>query len=146
MSASKYWLQEQAIPDGYQIYEDCIGVAGEQYKRGDCQKFMKSKVLGVWLRRETDNAFDNNAILVIGKSKGLLRNREYKLGYIPREVAKHIVENGFWGKIIARLYNTYLGDTGFVDVKVQLLGPKGAKANWSGADTEWLFSDKYRIT
>jgi hypothetical protein len=143
MGMSDYWLQHSEIPDGYQIYENCIDIAGERYRRRECQNFMKSKISGIALHREPLNPHDENAIAVIGMATGLFRTKKFMLGYIPREVAEYIVANGFWGKILPRLYNTYLGDTGWVNVKIQLLGPRGEKNSLSDSK-QWRFSDKYR--
>jgi hypothetical protein len=124
MITRKYHLQEQEIPDGYQIYESTLVVMGVQYRKEAAQAFANN-TSNCWLEldRDEDNKFDNNAIKVIGCNP----TNRYFIGYVPKESSKLIIEGGFWGQVIPRLLKTYIGDQGFVEILFQLLGPIGKK-------------------
>ena len=124
---SKWHLQEQPIPHGYQIFEERLQVAGLAHRRAVVARFICGKHLRLELIREASNKHDPNAIMVFGCTDGIQNSKRFHLGYVPREVAKAIVGGGFWGRVMPRLLYTYLGDTGYVDVLFQILGPKGRK-------------------
>lgn len=127
MAKSKYHLQEQEIPEGFQIFEDRLEVAGISFRKGDAAAFAASKNGWLELERETDNKYDKNAIKVIGCSKGFFGTKRRFIGYVPKDVSKKVMEHGFWGKVKPRLFKTYIGDSGFVEILFQILGPKGQK-------------------
>lgn len=128
MTTSKYHLQEQEIPDGFQIFEERLEVSGVQFRKDDALVFA-SKTEDIWLELERDenNKYDKNAIKVIGCSKGLFGTKRYFVGYIPKEVSKLIIEGGFWGHIKPRLLKTYVGKSDYVEILFQILGPAGKK-------------------
>ncbi|RLB24349.1 MAG: hypothetical protein DRG73_04015 [Deltaproteobacteria bacterium] len=136
MAKRKYHLQEQPIPEGFHIYEDRLEVAGVSFRKNDAAAFAKSKHLWLELEREQENKHDKNAIRVIGCSKGLFGTKRRFIGYVPKDVAKKIVEGGFWGKVRPRLLKTYVGAGGFVEILFQLLGPKGQKFQFSPPKTQ----------
>jgi hypothetical protein len=87
---------------------------------------------GVTPQWEPNNPHDPNAIAVIGmaESRGCFGGRrlgEWKIGYLPREVAEEVVttlaEPGF--PVGLELYSIYEGREGYIDIKVVVLGPPG---------------------
>ena len=62
-------------------------------------------------------------------------NRRF-IGYVPKDVAKLVVTNGFWGEIQPRLLKTYVGGCGFVEILFQILGPKGEKYKYNPPKSE----------
>jgi len=127
MTTSKYHLQDQEIPAGFQIFEDRLEVAGVSFRKGDAASFAASKNGWLELERGHGNKYDKNAIRIIGCSKGFFGTKRRFIGYVPKDIAKMIVEGGFWGRIQPRLLKTYVGDSGFVEILFQILGPKGQK-------------------
>jgi len=127
MARGKYHLQEQEIPEGFQIFEDRLEVAGVSFRKSDATAFAASESVWLELEREVDNKHDKNAIRIIGCSKGFFGTRRYFIGYVPRAVSRKVVERGFWGKVKPRLLKTYIGDSGYVEILFQILGPKGQK-------------------
>jgi hypothetical protein len=127
MAKSNYHLQEQEIPEGFQIFEARLEVAGIPFRKDDAVAFAASKNSWLELERETDNKYDKNAIKVIGCSKGFFGTKRRFIGYVPKDVSKNVIERGFWGKVQPRLLKTYIGDSGFVEILFQILGPKGQK-------------------
>lgn len=124
MVIEKYHLHEQEIPEGFQIFESTLEVMGVQYRKEVATAFIM--VLdGSWLELEMDedNEHDKNAIKVIGCNGA---NR-YFIGYVPKETSRLILKRGFWGQVIPRLYKTYVGDDGFVEILFQVLGQVGKK-------------------
>lgn len=128
MTSNKYHLQEQEIPDGYEIFEERLEVSGIQYRKNDALAFA-TKTDGIWLEfeREENNKYDRNAIKIIGCSKELFVAKKSFVGYVPKEIAKLIIEGGFWEQVKPRLLKIYVGKQDFVEILFQLLGPKGKK-------------------
>lgn len=121
-----YHLKDQHIPEGFQIYEQRLDVAGIQNYKSSALKFIKAKQPSLLLERDPSNKYDKNAIKVIGCGKGLLGTRNYHIGYVPEKAAKKICEFGF-SAFQPRLLKRYEGNSGFVEVLFQVLGPKGRK-------------------
>lgn len=125
---TKYHLQgaEQEIPDGYQIFEERLDVAGIAFQKDAATAFCESK-RGQRLELEADfqNKHDKNAIKIIGCAKGIFGTKRWFIGFLPKQIAKAVVEGGYWGQIKPRLLMTRTGYQGYVEVLFQLLGPKG---------------------
>ena len=136
MSTANYVLSQTTIPDGYQIYEERLEVSGVSFRKNEARPFVKSGSTSIYLERETDNPHDRNAIAIYGKAKKLFGVKNYHLGFVPKEIAKKVVENGFGEQVIARLYKTYLGSDGFIEIEFQLLGPKGQYYDYAPPITE----------
>jgi hypothetical protein len=92
---SKRHLHEQAIPQGLQIYEDWVQVAGVRYRRQEVAAFARSKNLWLELEREPTNKYDENAIKVKGCSRGFFGTKRHHIGYVPGDLPKTIVEGNF---------------------------------------------------
>lgn len=136
MTMSKYHLQEQEIPEGFQIFEDRLEVAGVSFRKSDAASFATSKNGWLELEREHGNKHDKNALKVIGCSKGFFGTKRRFIGYVPKDVAKKIVEGGFWGRIRLRLLKTYVSDGGFIEILFQILGPKGQKHQFNPPESQ----------
>jgi hypothetical protein len=130
MSSSEYHLQRQPIPAGFQIFEERLEVAGVSHRRDAAYAFAKSREPWLEMERDPGNAHDRNAIKVLGCSKGLFGTKRRFIGYVPRDTAKRIVEGGWFDRVRVRLLKTYAGDSGFVEIGFQILGPKGELANY----------------
>jgi hypothetical protein len=133
----KHHLQSQPIPEGYQIFEDQIPVAGIDRRRAAAKHFIQGREQALELEREPTNPKDTNAIRVMACHRGWFLRRRRMIGYLPRSIAEQVVEGGFWGKLKPRLAMTYLNDAGFVEVVFQLLGPKGEKYGFSTPEAEY---------
>ena len=124
-------LHEQEIPQGLQIYEDWVQVAGVGFRKQEAAAFARSKNLWLELEREPTNKYDENAIKVIGCSRGFFGTKRRHIGYVPEDLAKTIAESNF--SIQPRLKYTYVGESGFVEIEFQILGPKGQKHEFTTA-------------
>ncbi len=100
---------------------------GVSFRKADAASFVKAGKKWLELERENGNKHDKNAIKVIGCSKGFFGTKRRFIGYLPKEVSKLVVNNGFWGQIQPRLLKTHTGGGGFIEILIQLLGPKGKK-------------------
>lgn len=127
----EYHLQNQEIPEGFQIFEDRLEVSGVSFRKSDATSFAESGTKWLELEREIENKHDKNAIKVVGCSKGFFGTKRRFIGYVPKEVSKLVVTNEFWGQVEPRLLKTYVGNGGFVEILFQLLGPKGKKYEYS---------------
>lgn len=127
MPLRQYHIRGTPIPEGYQIYDEWLTVAGVQHRRAEVAAFIKGRQPWLEFELEPSNRHDPNAIKVIGCNRGLLGPKRRHLGYVPAEVAERIARGGFRGLVRPRLWKTYLGDSGFVEVGFQLLGPVGRK-------------------
>lgn len=127
MSAANYHLDD--IPDGFQIFEERLSVAGLAHRREAAADFVRGRELSLDFERETGNAYDANAIRVIGCKKWLFGTKRYFIGYIPANVSKLIVEGGYFERIRPRLLKTWMGDTGYVEVCFKFWGRKASATN-----------------
>jgi hypothetical protein len=132
MSDAQYHLRE--IQDGYQIFEERLEVAGVQYRRDEAQKFAEGKGLYLEFERDLSNQHDPNAIKIIGCRRGFFGTKKHFIGFVPSEVASSIVEGGYYERVLPRLLKTYVGDSGFVEILFQVLGPKGARLSYKRVD------------
>lgn len=124
MSTRSYHLAEQEIPEGLQILEERLEIAGVDLRKEDAAAFATAK--DAWLELDPDpgNKHDRNAIKVIGCNKGFFGIKRRFIGYVPKEVSRVIVEGTYLDQIRPRLLRTYVGDRGFVEILFQILGPK----------------------
>jgi hypothetical protein len=127
MSTRSYHLADQEIPEGLQIFEERLEVAGVSFWKEDAVAFATAKDGWLELEQDLENKHDPNAIKVIGCNKTFFEiNRRFS-GYVPKEVARLIVEGKYLDLIRPRLLKTYVGERGFVEILFQILGPKGKK-------------------
>lgn len=136
MSDRRYHLRE--IPDGFQIFEERLEVAGISHRRDEARAFATGRGLSLELEREASNQHDPNAIRVIGCRKGLFGPKKHFIGYVPSKVAAAIVTGGYYEKVAPRLLKTFVEDSGFVEVLFQLLGPKGERWKYKRVDPDSL--------
>jgi hypothetical protein len=83
------------IPDGLQIFEERLEVAGIGYRRDEARAFASGRGLTLAFDREPENQQDRNAIKIIGQRKTLFGSKRYFIGYVPRHVAAAIVEGNY---------------------------------------------------
>lgn len=107
------------IPKGKQIFSRC-DVSGISFRKDDAIRFAKGTNLELELEREPFNTHDENAIKVIGKASG----KRYFIGYIPKELSEQIAETGLFESIAPRLDRIYQGSDGYLEIKIQIIGPK----------------------
>lgn len=108
-----------------------VRVAGVTYRHGAAASFAAAVQLaeqtarpyGVRLRPDPDNPADPNAIAVDGFAAG----ESWHVGFLDRDTAEEItrdlVKSGV--PIAAELYEIWLGDDGFIDIKIIVLAPPG---------------------
>jgi len=114
------------IPAGYQIYIKNAEVVGIKYRKDDFLKFAHSDDQALELEPEPNNPKDQNAIRVIGTTK----TGRYFIGYVPKEDARQIANSGLAATVKARLVRIYIGKSGFVDMRWQIVGPKKDKKHF----------------
>ena len=117
--------EAQVIPKGYQILADRLEPAGLKFNKDAAASFASSNNLWLKLEPEPNNKHDKNAIRVIsGCSKGWFGTNRRFIGYVPKEISKKIIEGGIWEQIKPRLTDAYVGNSGYVSIMFQILGPK----------------------
>lgn len=120
----KYHLQEQKIPAGFEIYDERLEVAGIQHRRDAAAKFVEQAIQWVEFESEPLNNFDSNAMKILGCYQQDNDVKKLHVGYVPARIAKQI--NSFSvNECIPRLLKTYIGNSGYVEILIQVLGPKG---------------------
>lgn len=115
------------IPQGFQIFDARLSVAGIEHHRNDAILFANDSNQTLAMEREPDNTHDANAIKVVGISGSARRF----IGYVPKDVAAQIVGSGLVDVIQPRLERIWSTDNGFVDVTFQIIGPKSSKAQYA---------------
>lgn len=121
-----YHLKEDAqkIPDNFQIYEERLDVVGIQYRKETATKFVEQKNQWLEFECEPSNKHDSNAIKILGCYNQDNNVVKLHVGYVPAEVAK-VVTAFSASECRVRLLKTYVGESGFVEILFQILGPKG---------------------
>ena len=114
-------------PDDFQIFEQRVPVAGLHYRKGTVLKFANCKKPYLVFERELDNQYDPNAIKIIGLDKVLFNIKIGLLGYVPRDLAKQIVESGYYSRVFPRISYFPAPKDKYLDLYFDLLGPKGEK-------------------
>lgn len=114
MSIAKYHLSTQPIPEGFQIFEDNILVAGVNFHRVEVLAFAKADNVWLELERDYGNIHDSNAIKVIGCCKTLESFERYFIGFVPKDLAKVIIEKNYFKTILPRLSKTYINDYAYI--------------------------------
>lgn len=106
------------IPSNYQILFS-IEVAGVHHRIEAAQHFMDGQNHSISLERELNNIHDKNAIKING-TNGL---KSVHIGYVPKDLAKILVDGQWLDKINTRLMYAWVGYQN-ATVEVQILGPK----------------------
>jgi hypothetical protein len=108
-----------------------IKTVGIQYRVDDVRRFANSvrraeeagDLYGVRLRPDPGNSFDRNAIAVYGYANG----GEWHVGFLDRDTAAEInrdlISRGI--PIEAELYEIWVGQDGYIDIKIIVLAPSG---------------------
>ena len=112
-------------PDTMEVFETEVEPAGPYFRDPRVAKFARTKEPSLKLKREPKDPHDPNAIRVIGCGRGFLLPKRYFLGYLPRAVAKRIVQGGFSDKVQARLRVLEADED--MRVEFDILGPRGQK-------------------
>jgi hypothetical protein len=128
---AKYHLSGNPIPEGFRIYLDRLPVMGLPQRKRDAAAFCGAKGAELSLEREPSNRHDANAIKVIGSWKGWFSRKHKHLGYVPAEDAAKLVRLGLADSVRPRLMKTYLGADGFVEIEIQIIGPKDLYATFN---------------
>lgn len=132
MTRANYHLPP--IPDGFQIYEERLEVAGLTHRKAGAARFARGKQRALEWEPEPGNRYDKNAIRLIGCHKGIFLTKRTLLGYVPKEVANTLVERGFVEDAQPRLLKTYVSDGGFVEILFQIVGPKARISDYKGTE------------
>lgn len=113
------------IPDGFQIFEERLDVAGIAHRKRAAQKFVSTSGRK-WLELEPEpsNRCDPNAIKVLGCFKGMFGGKRLHVGYVPKEISGALANGGYVGDVRPRLLKTYMSQGGFVEIFFQLIGPR----------------------
>lgn len=122
------------IPNGFQIFNARLSVAGIAHRRDDALRFADDSDQTLALEREPGNAYDANAIKVIGVTRGTRRF----IGYVPKEVAEEIVASGLADVVQPRLERIWRSGNGFVEVIFQIIGPKDRKTKANAQYDDFL--------
>jgi len=119
-------------PDGFQIFENEMPVAGVHARISACTAFIKGKKHQIAWAREPNNAHDSNAIRIVGTTKGLFGTKQRFLGYVPAEVSARIAAGDWFDSLIPRLRFMRISDDGYVEITFDIIGPKGEKKSYFG--------------
>jgi hypothetical protein len=124
------------LPAGFQIYMPGIMLAGISFRKQDALAFAHSHDQTIEMQREEDNSHDPNAIQVYGVCS---RGREL-VGYVPKADAAYIARSGMFAELQSRIDRMYLSFTNasdpYLEIRFQIIGPKGRKAEFDAAATK----------
>jgi hypothetical protein len=117
------------IPPGYQIFESDHEIYGLRDRRKNGLKFINGTNQSLNFQPEPENRNDSNAIAIYGtvtakKLFFLTSTITLHLGYIDKRSAAHINDKNFENKVKARLKSSWLGDTGGMTIRFDIMLPK----------------------
>ncbi|MCI4646497.1 MAG: hypothetical protein MRY64_17075, partial [Hyphomonadaceae bacterium] len=95
-------------PRDHKILYQRREIAGLAHYKDAAQKFVRARGQHLEWSIEPDNAYDKNAIVIFGCSKGLFRSRREKLGYVPAALAAELYARDLVDKAAPRLLKTYM--------------------------------------
>ena len=121
------------IPAGEKIYEPDFEIAGAHHYTSDIASVMSKQGTSFYLKPEPQNKFDSNAIAVVGQTKNWLGTKIRKVGYLPSEIAKRVVETKMFEHVMLRPKSLYISDDGYVEFIADLLGPKPLWSQYNSA-------------
>ena len=113
-----------AIPRGMRIFERDVVVEGVEFHRYYAKKFVLRSKQGIYLEREPDNRHDPNLIRVMGKAKSWLLVMNKCIGYVPADIAMHLVESGIEDKVQVHLREVSVGRRSHIGISFDVLGPQ----------------------
>jgi len=125
---------KRPIPKGYQIYTT-FEVTGLHIdaNREVLDEFMLGDNLEISFELEPQNPHDANAIKVVGtfdritSSSEVPERAKLSLGYIPRQISEGLHKTEIFSVVIPRLYSSSEHGDRWVDMTVDILGPKDDK-------------------
>ena len=114
-----------------------FAVVGITFRFVDAANFANSQSFSVELERESTSKHDRNAIKVIG----VCQRGRYFIGYAPKDISAHIARSRMYDVLHPRLVRIYTApqapdgdfDHPYVEIQIQLAGPKGRKAEFEQA-------------
>lgn len=123
----KYHLKEQKIPRGFQIWlgKDGVEVAGIQFRRDAATEFVTQENHWLEFEAEPSNNFDEHAIKILGCYRENEEIVKLHIGYVPTGLSKKITLFPIQ-KCTPRLFKTYIGKSGYVEIQFQVLASKGS--------------------
>lgn len=98
---------------------------------GDIQDFKKVALkafeetfVDCYLEHENKNKSEKHGlkIMVITQEGG--STKHHHIGHVGKEKSKFIVSNELTEKVIPRIVNVFIGDSGYVDARYDIIGPK----------------------
>ncbi len=133
----EFHLQRFPLPEGFEVFEDALLVAGVAYRRENVIEFIRGRDRSLDFEAEPPGSKFPDAIRVVGCTRGTFGPQRRHLGYVPAEVAEKINRGGLRGQVRPRLWKTYIGDDGYVEVGFQLLGPAGRQSDYNNDDPRY---------
>lgn len=108
-----------------------LKVAGVMHRRDAATAFANSirisersgAAYGVEVEPEPENPHDRNAVAVYGVARGSRWHVGYLDAHTAEEINRDLISKGI--PIAAELYEIWVGDDGFIDIKIIVLAPPG---------------------
>lgn len=120
----EYWPGDCSYPDTHRIYEERLSIAGVHHYRDDAASFCRSREKSIYLQLDAANAYDKNAIKIMGRWKGFWGIKIKIIGYVDAVTAAKIAALNLQNEIFPRLLKTYVGHDDYVEILYQIVGPK----------------------
>lgn len=118
------------IPKGQGILAQAE-VAGTSYRAENVWRFAYGENQSLVLEAEPACPHDENAIRVLGRFTHKGKTHTVHIGYIPREIAKEIIEGDYLESISPRLRRIWIGDQpSYCAVRFDLLADKDTVKRW----------------
>jgi len=120
------------IPNGQRIFVPAFEVAGASYRLEALSHWSSRGSIPLVLEVDPNNPHDKNAIKVIALRKRFLFGvSEDHVGFIPKKLAKLIVDLNLESKLRPRAKSLWIGDRGGASLVIDLLGDKSLYSSFS---------------
>ncbi|MEM0912694.1 MAG: hypothetical protein AAGJ37_17095 [Pseudomonadota bacterium] len=111
-------------PEDYKTFfrESPIGDI-QDFKNQALQAF-DEKFIECYLEPDSKSRNETSALKIMVITDGGSTTKHYHIGHVGEEKSKFIVMNDLTDKVIPRIVNVFIGDSGYVDARYDIIGPK----------------------
>jgi hypothetical protein len=111
-----------AIPRGMCSFERNVVVQDVELHCHDATKFVLRDKQGIYLEREPDNRHDPDLLRVMGKAQSWPLVMNKCIGYVPADIAMHLLDSGIEDNVQLHLREVSVGHRSQSGISFDVLG------------------------
>ncbi|GEM_PF-4362066 len=110
-------------PDNYQTFFRESPIGDIQDFKQEALKAFDETFVACHIEHEQKNKNEKYALKIMVTTQKGETTKSYHIGHIGKEKSKFIVSNDLTEKVIPRIVNVFIGDSGYVDARYDIIGP-----------------------